>query len=212
MNPRLNKLPNDARRSNPMISGKRTIRAAGMLTASLMLAALTGHQVVMNAGATSERRAESVQLLPRAIFPKPVHVQLSGREVSEAIILKFHEGTRIRLRDGRWVERTGKCAASESRRVRLVLAERDIAREVDRLNRLVASLPGAARDRLFGRPEVELDREKLEGENLSGRELADLNLYYLIQMDGETGERANLIDNLNASPIVEIAYPQGPTG
>ncbi|MGH7335964.1 MAG: S8 family serine peptidase [Myxococcota bacterium] len=60
--------------------------------------------------------------------------------------------------------------------------------------------------RLFSRAESDLDAEKQVAERRSGRELADLNLYYDIAVPAGVSIEA-LCDALNALPAVELAAP-----
>ena len=61
-----------------------------------------------------------------------------------------------------------------------------------------------ALQRLFTRPEEALDAEREIAELCSGRALADLKLYYRIQLpDGADASR--LCDDLNELPFVELA-------
>jgi hypothetical protein len=60
--------------------------------------------------------------------------------------------------------------------------------------------------RQHARPEAELDRERIRAERESGRDLADLNLCYVIDLPPGVDATA-LADRLNALPIVEFAEP-----
>lgn len=59
--------------------------------------------------------------------------------------------------------------------------------------------------RLFTRPESELDEKKERGERLSRKQLADLNLYYVIYLI-HGWDPQPILSMLNALDIVEIAY------
>jgi hypothetical protein len=101
--------------------------------------------------------------------------------------LKLAEGTAIRLRDGAFA-----------------------TLRVDDLSGLVQALearPGTVIERLFSRPEDELEREKRRVEAKSLREQADKNLWYRLRVPAGT-DLARLIDELNALKVVEIAYPE----
>ncbi len=72
---------------------------------------------------------------------------------------------------------------------------------------MLSAYPGLEVRRLFSRPEEVLSQEKARIEAKSGREQADLNLFYrLILEPGADAEK--LIDELNALPVVELAYPE----
>jgi hypothetical protein len=66
--------------------------------------------------------------------------------------------------------------------------------------------------RLFSRPPEALDAERDRGQRATGRELADLNLYYLITLPENEDPfiTAVLCDALNLLDVVEIAYPVPP--
>ncbi|MFP2908285.1 S8 family peptidase, partial [Pyxidicoccus sp. 3LFB2] len=70
----------------------------------------------------------------------------------------------------------------------------------------------AALRRLFNEDEATLETRKALGEAESGRQLADLNLYYEVPLvPGTTSERvADVVAALNALDSVEVAYAQPP--
>ena len=72
---------------------------------------------------------------------------------------------------------------------------------------MLASYPDLQPVRLFQRLEVTLDQERLRGQEHSGWQLADLNLYYALPM-ADAAQATQLADELNALDIVEIAYPE----
>ena len=61
-------------------------------------------------------------------------------------------------------------------------------------------------DRLFSRPEADLDFDRAQALARTGRRLADLNLYYRIRLPDRT-DVARLCDALNALPFIELATP-----
>ena len=61
-------------------------------------------------------------------------------------------------------------------------------------------------ERLFTRPEEELDAEREAAQLRSGRALADLNLYYRITLPAGV-DAARFCDELNMLPFVELASP-----
>ncbi|BAV33895.1 hypothetical protein SCL_1590 [Sulfuricaulis limicola] len=120
---------------------------------------------------------------------KPQHTQVAGQVQKDRIVVKFNEGTTVRLR--------GKQLKS--------LAGADLAA----FNTLLQNYPGTTVQRLFSRPEPDLEQEKDDAEQRSGWQLADLNLYYMIQLPSalSVAEVEALINALNALDVVEIAYP-----
>jgi len=115
---------------------------------------------------------------------KPTHTVLRTRDLADQVVLKFQEGTHVRLRAGRL---TGP--GVDLRGVARIIAQ----------NRIVV-------ERLFDRPEGDLDAERVIAEMRSGRTLADLNLYYRLRLPTDVDAVA-ICDALNASPLVEIAAP-----
>jgi serine protease len=124
----------------------------------------------------------------------------------DEIILKLVEGSRVRLSGGRLRFDRARVAAKHAALLRR--SGLDATRVQDELNvvdRLLGADPAQRTERLFVRSEADLDDEQETLEAQSGEELADLNLYYVVRVS-ET-RSAKLIEALNASPLVEIAYP-----
>jgi hypothetical protein len=67
-------------------------------------------------------------------------------------------------------------------------------------------IPVDAIERLHTRPESELETERQVAQGRSGRQLADLNLYYKLSVPPGVDVGA-LCDQLNSLPIVELATP-----
>ena len=133
--------------------------------------------------------AEGAELTPRHLPDKPMRSVLWPGLHNDLIIVKFVEESQVRPREGRLVS----------------LTNRDLAD----VNRILTERPGLATRRLFTRPEASLERERLEAQNLSGKEMADLNNYYQVAIENPGVEAAEaLLDELNALPVVEIAYAE----
>jgi serine protease len=157
---------------------------------------------------TSSARAPSRM---RATFAKPAQSTLAPSQLPGTLIVKFREGTRVRLRDGRLVApQTADVRRREVQlRQRFRLDAAIIASDLETVNLLVGPPTGVRLDRLFGRPEQVLEAEQMSREASSDDELADLNLYYVITTP--TPDRAAaeiLLDRLNALDSVEIAYAE----
>jgi hypothetical protein len=109
-------------------------------------------------------------------------------KASNRVVVKFKEGSRVRLRAGRLSGlRSGEAASLSA----ALVGHR---------------VPMRALRRLHARPEAELDAERAAGERDSGRRLADLNLYYVIDLPPGVSAAA-LADRLNRLSIVEYAEP-----
>ncbi|QDE67183.1 peptidase S8 [Myxococcus xanthus] len=153
-------------------------------------------------------------LKPRALVAKPTGRELAADTYVERIVVKFHEGSRVRLRDQQLVALTSDRDAAE----RSLLARRglgDARMEAD-LGHVMSLLERAPRigamARLFDDAESTLEARKASGERQSGEQLADLNLYFEVPlMPGTTSERvADLVAALNALDGVEVAYAEPP--
>lgn len=125
--------------------------------------------------------------LARRAATKPARTTIGPGTSSDRIVVKFAEGSRVRLDrhgfaaphvDVGPVERTLRSAGVESDAVR----------------------------KLFDRPADALDAERARAEQSGGRSLADLNLYYAIAVPRDR-DAAALCDELNALPTVELAIP-----
>lgn len=134
----------------------------------------------------------------RKVPPKPVHTVINSNVNPNLIVVKFVEGSGIRLRDGRLT----------------TLSAADLS-ALDSFNQ---ALSQGNWKRLFERSEHELTQDKQRGEARTGWQLADLNLYFRFELPEDTDDPAAVIDALNALDIVEIAYPEpmpeeaGPVG
>jgi len=179
------------------------------LPAGLCLAALT-------AAASSPALAQygqpsEIGRNQRSVVAKPEKTSIDPNiSVPDVIVVKFREGTGLRLRDDRWTAPSqARSPEDEGLLQRANLDPAKVAGELDSANLLLQANSNVAVARLFTRPESELELEKRIGEENSNEELADLNLYFHLFVDNGTVEDGEaLIDQLNALDIVEIAYPQ----
>ena len=154
--------------------------------------------------------ALAAPLKPRQAPSKDSVQPLPPETPVQRIVLKFQEGSRVRLRQGLLVafERDAvESSLLKAAGVSDVQLQKDLT-EVQRLSALDSRFPQIRR--LFKASEELLEQHKLLGEAKSGRELADLDLYY--ELPVPTGTTAadvqDLLDRLNALPSVEIAYAQ----
>ena len=131
-------------------------------------------------------RRPSATLTPRPVVDKPVHT-VAGRGVfPDLVVVKFVERATVRLREERLVN----------------LADEE---DLEPVSALLDRFPLVRVDRLFTRPEAELEADRERGQTQSGDELADLSNYYMFTLDGRVNA-SDFIDALNAMTIVEIAY------
>jgi serine protease len=126
-------------------------------------------------------------LFPRAEFAKPVNPVIRDCDRWDLLVVKFRENTGVRLRNGGFISRKNT--------------------DLSLLFQVLSEYPNTRYDRLFSRSETVYEEEKRTGELRTGRQLADLNLYYAFgPPDRQTAER--LLIDLNKLDIVECAYPE----
>jgi hypothetical protein len=197
---------------------KRFRRAASVLVVgALSLSQIDRPVTHAQAQPPVQPSGAGLNLAPRAVLPKPASGAMAiasapaaGGYRSGAVVVKFREGTGIRLRGGALAAELGTLdAADVSRLGRAGLDAAGVTRELPRVAQILGRHRGARLERLFTRPEAVLAQEKHEGELRSGKELADLNLYYFVPAG--VASAAALVDELNALDIVEIAYPEPET-
>ena len=151
-----------------------------MLTAPLVLVAATSPTL-------------GGELLPRVPPPKPAQTIVGEMHEPSAVVVKFAEGTDVRFN-----------ANPDGSSIPFTMAPRH-AEALEDVLRSHAVSPEAI-ERLFTRSEDELDAERREAEQLSGRKLADLNLYYRVKLL-ESADTAGFCDALNALLFIELAQP-----
>jgi serine protease len=130
--------------------------------------------------------AESGLLASRPAAAKPSVTRINPAAAISHVVVKFTDASQVRLKGDRLVSRKGYPTASAEAAVQTYLGSG--------LRRLFADFP-----------EEKLDKDKLALEHRIQRELADLNGYYRIDVSG-VAEAENIINELNALDIVEIAY------
>lgn len=114
--------------------------------------------------------------------PPPV----GGGHHPDRVVVKFQEGSLVRLRAGQWMSLGA-------------------AVDLGGIEGVMARHPGALVRPRFTRSETELDRAQLEGEARSGQDLADLNLYYEVRV-ADPAETPILLDELNGQGVVQTAF------
>lgn len=181
----------------------RTIgRGRRWLVAALVAAVFVGESLAASAAA----------LKPRPAAPKDQTLSVPAEVPVARIVVKFQEGSGVRLRRGGLA--VDRQAAEPARARRAGLSDVGLARDLAALEVLVSTHPKVVElRRLFSLPEEELARLKATGEGNSGRELADLDLYYQLTLSKGThaGAVAELVARLNALPSVEVAYAEPPS-
>lgn len=134
-----------------------------------------------------------------------------GTEV-ESIVVKFHEGTNIRLR-GKTLVPVERDERAKKRLAELGLTDAQIENDVRAFQTVLASSKQAkGLERLMSIDEKVLADRRSKGETRSGRELADFDLYYRVAVPSGTTQSGIdlLVEALNALSSVEVAYAQPP--
>jgi hypothetical protein len=156
--------------------------------------------------------AAPTALQPRAAADKRAQKELPAGTPVDRLVVKFHEGSRVRLRDGALVPLASERSASERSLLSgRGLSEARLSGDARSAQALLERAPKAgALRRLFVEDESILETRKALGESGSGRQLADLNLYFEVPLvPGTSAERvAELVAALNALDSVEVAYAE----
>ncbi|MFL5353535.1 S8 family peptidase [Archangium sp.] len=161
-------------------------------------------------------RASGVLVLePRLSTVKPTSPELEPETPVQRLVVKFHEGTRVRLRGGLiQVLASERSKAEHGRLARLGLSENKVRKDLVSALRVLALVPrmGPA-GRLFRQDELTLAEHKRLAEERSGKEMADLDLYFEVPLrPGTLAQDVNeLVMKLNALDSVEIAYAEAAT-
>ncbi|MCY1016021.1 S8 family peptidase [Pyxidicoccus sp. MSG2] len=156
---------------------------------------------------------------PKSLEPRGLAEKHTGRELAantyvERIVVKFHEGSRVRLRDNRLVPIASE--RGEAERSLLAgrgLSDASVRADATAVESLLQRAPRlGAPTRLFDEAEPVLEARKATGEARSGQQLADLNLYFEVPLlPGTTaGGVADLVAELNRLDGVEVAYAEPP--
>jgi len=127
-------------------------------------------------------------LLPRQAAVKPMSVAIpDGANISH-VVVKFNDEAQVRQRSDRFISLSG--------------------RSISEADRVLSSYMSSQLRRLFAVvDEATLDQRKSSLESKTGKQLADLNGYYRIDVTNPS-EAASLINDLNRLDEVEIAYFQ----
>ncbi|MCH9647337.1 MAG: S8 family serine peptidase [Deltaproteobacteria bacterium] len=155
---------------------------------------------------------ETSRLQPRQASPPAAVYALASDAPVERLVIKFHEGTRVRLRDGVLQEHHRSAVEQRQLQVLGLTPSRVADDATSAMNHLALSPQAGDLERMFTQPENQLEDWKTSGESKSGRELADLNLYFGAALEPNTrfGELEELLLELNSLASVEVAYLEPP--
>ena len=119
-------------------------------------------------------RADTLSLVPRVAPSKPPKTVLAPTLDPQVVVVKFGEGTGVRLK--RTPSPSLAMPPLHGETLNAILKSHSIGIE--------------SFQRLFTRSEEDLDAEREEAQRRSGREQADLNLYYQVELpDGADAAR-----------------------
>lgn len=146
----------------------------------------------------------------RAPAQKPPPGVVEPGRSDSIIVLKFHEGARLRVKSGQLSFDAARLTEyDEALLARVKLTPADVEVDVKEANARVASYKDALLYALSSRDPDSLDKERAELEARESEELADLNLYSMVvRAKGDASSTQKLIDQLNALASVEIAYAE----
>src|SRR5690242_4382445 len=166
--------------------------------------------------AAPSAQASSVRVLdPRLSTVKPTSPEFDPETPVERLVVKFHEGTRVRLRGGTLrVMDTERNPSEHGRMARRGLSEHKLRMDLEVLLKLLQHTPRMGPPgRLFRQDEFTLSERKRLAEERSGKEMADLDLYFEVPLRPGTlaGDVNELLMRLNALDSVEIAYAEAAT-
>lgn len=158
-------------------------------------------------------QASGIKVLePRLSTVKPTSPELAPETPVQRLVVKFQEGTRVRLRSGMIRAMGSERSQGENQRMmRFGLSENRLQSDVEIALKLMMRAPRMGPpQRLFRQDELTLSERKDLAEQLSGREMADLDLYFEVPLRPGTlaGEVNALVMQLNAIHSVEIAYAE----
>ncbi|PZQ18886.1 MAG: hypothetical protein DI565_00290 [Ancylobacter novellus] len=132
--------------------------------------------------------ASAAELAPRAPGAKASYQAMVAQGAADRVTVKFREGRKVRLKGAALDGLSG----AESKAFRTALE--------------AAGAGGGALSKLHSVPEETLDAQRAEAQAEAGEEIADLNLYYVLQLPAGANAAA-VADRLNGLPFVEYAAP-----
>lgn len=154
---------------------------------ALVLIAIVACQPSFAISQPVKSQAHSQILKARGVPVKPQEILISPEANILRVIVKFKEGSDVRLQGDKLVSKKGQAV------------------RIDEAERILSPYMNGKFNRLINKSEQELEMAKTVYEAASGAQLADMNLYYKIDIrDNATAEQ--LVNNLNELEVVELAY------
>ncbi len=167
---------------------RRLIAAAVIVVAAIVPAAAASGAGQANPAASPASVDPLGAGLERIVPPKPEETEIEPGQSRRRVHVKFDQGTSVRVRGGEFV----------------TLADDDLSG----VHEVLSRYPDVVIERTFDSASpAALERRIDRIEDESGREQADLNLWFRLQLPAATDEET-LIDDLNGLRIVELAAPE----
>lgn len=126
-------------------------------------------------------------LEPRTVLAKPAEVEVHDRLSKNLVMVKFRDDAPVRMHQGRLSS---------------------MSRSIGDVETVLAAYPNGQLRRAFSAREDILDDNRETGQILSGRELPDLNNWYLVRFPEGSERGVALANELLALDVVETAYLQ----
>ena len=158
-----------------------------MQTCDVAKASICALVILLLIGAAPDAKAQDTPNV-RSAGRKLDLSELRAQPETNQVVVKFREGEKVRLTNQ-------KLTGMRSGQANLL---NNVLRQ--------AGVTETALTPLFEAPPEELERDRSEGQRRSGRELADLSLYFVIALP-PTASAAEVANNLNTLPFVEYARP-----
>ncbi len=157
--------------------------------------------------------ASGVKVLePRLSTVKPTSPELEPETPVQRLVVKFHEGTHVRLRRGLLRVLTHERGQSEHALLaRHGLSDKKLQVDLAAAHQVLQRVPSLGPvGRLFREDELTLAERKRTAEERSRKQMADLDLYFEVPLRPGTlaGDVNGLVMQLNALNSVEIAYAE----
>jgi serine protease len=164
--------------------GFRRVGAGRARWVATLVALATITPLMASTAGAQAQNPKGQALQPRVTTSKMAWAAQPVDPSNRRVILKFREGTAVRLRGGGFVTSAPV--------------------DLSGVNAVLQRFPGTTAARMFQRTEAELTKEKAQVEARSNRQQADLNLYYrLVAPDG--ADVIALMADLNRLDVVEAA-------
>jgi serine protease len=146
------------------------------------------------------------QLKTRDPLDKPSYDELTKTQHDEHALIKFSEGTGVRLRDSHFVVVEDDLELNRAARRGVSRSVVDV--QLAALNDLLRRYGAAIQRLVSSTSETRLSEQRRQGEMRSAKELADLNLFYELRFSGrEAADVASILHELNQFEVVEFAAP-----